>query len=145
MVVKYFVPYRNCTVEILNITSKEKVGDLRAIEYNINLLGFDDQQMARITCNDAAAGVTDPDLVPAPPETDTTRKGDLWILGEHRLLCGDSASATDVDRLLDGAVIHLVNADCPYNVKVVTCSPKTGPSIMLKLDEISVRVDTRLN
>jgi len=47
-----------------------------------------------------------------------TRPGDLVVLGGHRLLCGDSASEADVDRLLGGAPIHLVNTDPPYNVKV---------------------------
>ncbi|MCC6909995.1 MAG: site-specific DNA-methyltransferase [Phycisphaerales bacterium] len=63
-------------------------------------------------------GLTDPDAIPEPPDEPITKRGDLWILGEHRLLCGDSASATDVDRLLDGQPIHLVNTDPPYNVKV---------------------------
>jgi DNA modification methylase len=63
-------------------------------------------------------GQTDPDDVPAPPDEAITQPGDLWILGNHRLLCGDSSKAEDVDRLLDGAKIHLVNTDPPYNVKV---------------------------
>ena len=56
--------------------------------------------------------------IPAPPDEAVTKPGDLWILGDHRLLCGDSSKPEDVDRLLDGAVIHLVNTDPPYNVKV---------------------------
>ncbi len=63
-------------------------------------------------------GEGDPDDVPEPPEEAVTRPGDLWILGAHRLLCGDSSSVDDVDRLLDGASIHLVNTDPPYNVRV---------------------------
>jgi len=63
-------------------------------------------------------GLCDPDEVPAPPDEATTRLGDLWLLGNHRLLCGDSSKPEDVDQLLDGAVIHLVNTDPPYNVKV---------------------------
>lgn len=63
------------------------------------------------------AGV-DVDEVPAPPDKATTRRGDLWQLGDHRLLCGDSAAAADVDRLLGGAPVHLVNTDPPYNVAV---------------------------
>jgi DNA modification methylase len=63
-------------------------------------------------------GLTDPDEIPEPPDEPTTKPGDLWILGEHRLLCGDSSKAEDVDRLLDGAPIHLVNTDPPYGVKV---------------------------
>jgi DNA modification methylase len=60
----------------------------------------------------------DEDEVPEPPEEATSRTGDLWILGRHRLLVGDSASAEDVDRLLAGATIHLLNTDPPYNVRV---------------------------
>ena len=63
-------------------------------------------------------GLTDPDEVPEPPDEAITQPGDLWILGDHRLLCGDSSKPEDVDRLLDGATIHLVNTDPPYNVKV---------------------------
>ena len=63
-------------------------------------------------------GLTDPDDVPEPPDEATTQPGDLWLLGDHRLLCGDSSKPEDVDRLLDGAAIHLVNTDPPYNVKV---------------------------
>src|SRR6201999_3534584 len=64
------------------------------------------------------AGKGDPDAVPDPPDEPITQPGDLWILGNHRLLCGDSSKAEDVDRLLEGAKIHLVNTDPPYNVKV---------------------------
>jgi DNA modification methylase len=63
-------------------------------------------------------GLCDPDEVPLPPDEAVTQPGDLWILGEHRLLCGDSSRPEDLDRLLDGQPIHLVNTDPPYNVKV---------------------------
>jgi DNA modification methylase len=58
------------------------------------------------------------DEAPEPPDEPVTQRGDLWVLGRHRLLCGDSASTDDVDRLLGGVVIDLVNTDPPYNVKV---------------------------
>jgi DNA modification methylase len=61
--------------------------------------------------------------VPAPPDEAITKPGDLWILGDHRLLCGDSSKPEDVDRLLDGAKIQLVNSDPPYNVAV---APRTN-------------------
>ena len=63
-------------------------------------------------------GEPDPDEVPEPPATATTESGDIWLLGRHRLMCGDSSKVKDLDRLLDGANIHLVNTDPPYNVKV---------------------------
>ncbi|MBX3322232.1 MAG: DNA modification methylase [Phycisphaeraceae bacterium] len=56
--------------------------------------------------------------IPLPPDDPITRPGDLWLLGRHRLLCGDSGDVAPLDRLLDGAVIDLVHMDPPYNVKV---------------------------
>jgi len=72
--------------------------------------------------------------VPEPPENPTTRKGDLWILGRHRLLCGDSAATEDVDRLLAGAPIHLVNTDPPYNVRV---EPRSNNAIAAGLSSFT--------
>jgi DNA modification methylase len=63
-------------------------------------------------------GLVDPDDIPLPPDAAITQPGDLWLLGDHRLLCGDSARPQDVDRLLGGEGIHLINTDPPYNVKV---------------------------
>jgi DNA modification methylase len=63
-------------------------------------------------------GLTDSDAIPAPPDEATTKPSDLWILGRHRLLCGDSSHREDVDRLLGGASVHLVHTDPPYGVKV---------------------------
>ena len=91
---------------------------LQEMNFDIGTLGFDQEELQRIMSGDVEQGLTDPDEIPAPPDEATTRPGDLWILGNHRLLCGDSSKAEDVDRLLDGATIHLVNTDPPYNVKV---------------------------
>ena len=96
--------------------------DLQAADYNLDLLGFSADELAKILDPDGTQGLTDPDDVPAPPDQATTRPGDLWLLGNHRLLCGDSSKPEDVDRLLDGAMIHLVNTDPPYNVKVASRS-----------------------
>ncbi|MGE4135587.1 MAG: DNA methyltransferase [Pirellulales bacterium] len=74
------------------------------------------------------------DEVPAPPDEATTQPGDLWILGDHRLLCGDSSKPEDVDRLLDGAAIHLVNTDPPYNVKV---EPRSNNAIAAGLSSFA--------
>jgi DNA modification methylase len=63
-------------------------------------------------------GLTDPDAIPEPPDEPKTQPGDLIILGDHQLLCGDSANADDVARLLGGHRVQLVNTDPPYNVKV---------------------------
>ncbi len=92
--------------------------ELRALDVDLSLLGFDEDQLAKILDPGVKDGLCDPDDVPEPPDAAITQPGDLWILGEHRLLCGDSSSKCDVDRLLDGQSIHLVNTDPPYNVKV---------------------------
>ena len=60
----------------------------------------------------------DEDSVPEPLDAAVTKPGDIWTLGNHRLICGDSSKPEDVDRLLNGQRIHLVNTDPPYNVKV---------------------------
>jgi hypothetical protein len=95
-----------------------ELSGLQAEGYDIELLGFSSNELAKLIEPEVQAGLTDPDDVPEPPDDPVTQPGDLWILGEHRLLCGDSSKPEDVDRLLDGATIHLVNTDPPYNVKV---------------------------
>ncbi|MBI1338061.1 MAG: chromosome partitioning protein ParB [Phycisphaera sp.] len=95
-----------------------EIGGLQEAGYDLALLGFDEETLAHLLDGDAKDGLTDPDDVPAPPDEATTQPGDLWVLGDHRLLCGDSSLPADVDRLLDGQLIDLVNTDPPYNVKV---------------------------
>jgi DNA modification methylase len=68
--------------------------------------------------SDPKAGLTDPDEVPEPPEEPYAKTGDLWILGEHRLLCGDSTKPKDVERLLDGVAPKLLVTDPPYGVSL---------------------------
>ncbi|GIX04607.1 MAG: methyltransferase [Planctomycetaceae bacterium] len=95
-----------------------ELADLQGMDFDLGLLGFDQDELAKLLDPGVQEGLCDPDEVPAPPDEAITQPGDLWILGEHRLLCGDSSKAEDVDRLLDGQRIHLVNTDPPYNVKV---------------------------
>jgi DNA modification methylase len=89
------------------------------VENALDGVGFSPDEV-----DDLLAKLVDPaellegDEVPEPPDDPITRSGDLWVLGTHRLLCGDSGKTEDVDRLLAGAPIHLVNTDPPYNVKV---------------------------
>ncbi|MEX2172209.1 MAG: DNA modification methylase [Pirellulales bacterium] len=91
---------------------------LKDAEFDLGLLGFSTDELVKIMNPELAEGQCDPDDVPLPPDEAITQPGDLWILGEHRLLCGDSSNPAHVDRLLGGASIQLVNTDPPYNVKV---------------------------
>jgi DNA modification methylase len=84
--------------------------------FDLDLLGFDAEELARLMSDEASAGLTDPDAVPQPPEVPVTQPGDLWLLGQHRLFCGDATNADHVSRLLDGAVPFLMVSDPPYGV-----------------------------
>jgi len=95
-----------------------ELAELQGAGIDWSLLGFDTDELAKLLDPGVKPGLTDPDDVPEPPDEATTRRGDLWVLGDHRLLCGDSGSAEDLDRLLDGQPVHLVNTDPPYNVKL---------------------------
>jgi DNA modification methylase len=95
-----------------------ELAGLQELGFDLSLTGFPADELLRLLDSAPTEGLTDPDDVPAPPDEATTQPGDLWLLGKHRLLCGDSSKPEDVDRLLDGQPIHLVNTDPPYNVKV---------------------------
>ena len=89
--------------------------------FSLDLIGFSDEDLDRLMADPEAEGdgdgEADEDEIPEPPADPVTRAGDLWILGRHRLLCGDSTSATDVERLLTGAKPHLMVTDPPYGVE----------------------------
>lgn len=90
---------------------------LRGAGIDWTLLGFDEEELAKLLAPAGTEGLTDPDAVPEKPVDPMTKPGDLWLLGKHRLLCGDSTSAPDVARLLDGAVPTLMVTDPPYGVE----------------------------
>lgn len=84
---------------------------------NLELLGFAEDELDRLLdALDAGGASEEEEDVPEPPTQAVTRPGDLWLLGSHRLLCGDATVATDVERLLDGARPHLMVTDPPYGV-----------------------------
>jgi DNA modification methylase len=95
-----------------------ELAQLQEMNFDLNLTGFSADELIRLLGSGENEGLTDPDAVPEPPDEALTQPGDLWLLGKHRLMCGDSGRSQDVDRLLDGAPIHLVNSDPPYGVRV---------------------------
>jgi DNA modification methylase len=100
----------------------EELRALRAEDVDLGVLGFDQATLDRLlaetglSMDEAAAAEAADEPAPAPPAEPLTRPGDLWLLGRHRLLCGDATSAADVGRLLDGARPHLMASDPPYGV-----------------------------
>jgi hypothetical protein len=96
----------------------QELMELQGMGFDLDVTGFSADELLRLTAPEATEGPTDADAIPEPPDEATTRPGDLWLLGTHRLFCGDAGKAEDVDRLLEGAPIHVVNSDPPYNVKL---------------------------
>jgi len=77
-----------------------ELGELQGMNYDLGLLGFDKDELAALLEPGIKDGLCDPDEVPAPPDAARTQPGDLWLLGNHRLFCGDSSKPEDVDRQL---------------------------------------------
>jgi hypothetical protein len=102
---------------------REQLAALQDENYNLDLLGLDDQELARQLAEQAAAGFTDEDEVPDLPAAPVTRPGDLWLLGprkghrRHRVSCGDATVSKDTKRLLAGQPLpFLMVTDPPYGV-----------------------------
>ena len=86
--------------------------------FNLDITGFDADALVAIMAGEETTvdGNTDEDAVPEVPVTPISRPGDIWVLGEHRLLCGDSTVAESYDRLMQGEPADMVFTDPPYNV-----------------------------
>src|SRR5262245_50245314 len=104
--------------------------------------GFSQDDLGELLDRVMGPSEADLDAIPEPPEQATTRPGDLWILGDHRLHCADSASEADLDRLLSGAQAHLVNTDPPYNVKV---EPRSNNAIAAGLSTFTTTHHQKLD
>jgi len=90
---------------------------LKVLDFDLNLTGFEDEELRRLlAAQDAAEGLTDEDAIPEVLETPISVTGDLWILGDHKLLVGDATLGDDVARLMAGAAADLAFTDPPYNV-----------------------------
>src|ERR1019366_8228387 len=90
---------------------------LRDAHYDLNILGFEDDELARLLeSQDANGGLTNEDAVPELQEVPISLLGDLWRLGDHRVLCGDATAPAEVERLMAGDAVDLVFTDPPYNV-----------------------------
>jgi DNA modification methylase len=91
--------------------------DLRDVGFDLALTGFGDDELASIFA-DHTAGLTDPDDVPEAPAEPITRAGDVWIMGRHRLVCGDATSEVDVSLAMAGRAADLIVTSPPYNQKI---------------------------
>jgi site-specific DNA-methyltransferase (adenine-specific) len=95
---------------------KAEIEDLSLEDFNLDLLGFDEKFLDGLLEPEPTAGLTDEDAVPEVPETPKTVLGDVWVLGNHRLMCGDSTSIDALEKLTEGNLVDMWLTDPPYNV-----------------------------
>lgn len=93
-----------------------ELGELAEQGFDLDLTGFDGDELEKLLSEIDEGGLTDDDDVPEAPETPVSKPGDVWVLGNHRLICGDSTNAAVLDTLLDGQLVDMVFTDPPYNV-----------------------------
>jgi DNA modification methylase len=95
---------------------KLEVVELKDMDYDLENLGFEDGFLDELLAPEKNEGETDPDDAPPPPIKPISKLGDLWILGNHRLMCGDSTSVDAVEKLMDGNKADMVFTDPPYGI-----------------------------
>ena len=111
-----------------------ELGELKDIDFDLSLIGFSEDELAGLLVTELEDGLTDEDAVPEPPETPTTVEGDVWVLGNHRLMCGDSTSIDAVNKLMDGNKVDMLFTDPPYNVAF---NGRSGKHDVIKNDDLS--------
>lgn len=98
--------------EMLAVEFKE----LDGLGFDLELMGFGPDELAPLLSDEIKDGLTDEDDVPEAPKVPVTVEGDVWLLGRHRLMCGDSTSVDAVDKLMDGRKANMLHTDPPYGV-----------------------------
>lgn len=101
--------------------------DLDQMNFDLELTGFDNEEMVNIMApTSGLSPIKGEDDVPEPPKKATTKRGEVWQLGQHRLMCGDSTVAADVERLMNGNKASLWSSDPPYGINHVEVANEKG-------------------
>jgi DNA modification methylase len=95
---------------------KVELGEIKSLDFDVTLTGFSLDEIGVLTA-DKTVGLTDPDATPEPPAEPVSVLGDVWVLGNHRIICGDSTDADVVGKLLGAVKPHLMVTDPPYGVE----------------------------
>jgi len=95
---------------------------LQELEFDLDLIGFDSNELEHLLEPEQVEGLTDEDAVPEAPEKPRTVEGDVWILGNHRLMCGSATDPDDIEKLTQGDYIDLIHTDPPYGMNAVSKS-----------------------
>ena len=116
---------------------KLEIETLGELDFDIDLLGFDGEFLDGLLDVQMDEGLTDEDEVPEAPETPVSVLGDIWQLGNHRLMCGDSTSIDAAELLLEGKTADMVNTDPPYGVSYQSnMRTKSDKFEVLKNDDV---------
>jgi len=107
-----------------------ELGELQDLDFDLAIIGFDDFDL---TIDEIPAALTDEDAVPDVPEVPVTKLGDVWLLGNHRLMCGDSTSVDNMAQLMLSGVADMWLTDPPYNVAY---SGKTADALTIQNDSM---------
>lgn len=114
--------------EALRVELEDLAGDFG------ELMGFSEDELVDLLRGDEATeGLTDEDAVPDAPEVPVTVEGDVWVLGRHRLMCGDSTSIDAVEKLMNGVKVDMIFTDPPYNVAF---NGRSGKHDVIKNDDL---------
>lgn len=105
---------------------KAEIEDLNLENFNLELLGFDDDFLDGLLETAPSGGNTDEDAVPEVPETPKTVLGDVWVMGNHRLMCGDSTSIDAIEKLMDGKKANICFTSPPYNAGSLNVKGQSG-------------------
>jgi hypothetical protein len=93
-----------------------ELSDLETLGFDLGLIGFGAGELERLLAGNSREGLTDDDAAPDLPEKPVTRPGDLWTMGEHRLLCGDATDLAVINLVMSGNLANMTFTDPPYNV-----------------------------
>jgi hypothetical protein len=96
-----------------------ELSDLKEAGFSLDILGFDPKELDNLLEPEQVDGLTDEDAVPDVPEEPVTKLGDIYQLGNHRLMCGDSTSIDAVEKLMDGQKVDMIYTDPPYGISIV--------------------------
>jgi DNA modification methylase len=123
--------------ELLNL----ELSELKELDFDLELIGFSADEIAALIPLELEPGLTDEDAVPEPPAVPVTVLGDVWLLGRHRVMCGDSTSIDAVEKLMDGKKADMVNTDPPYGVSYQSnMRTKSAKFDILKNDDVILEV-----
>ena len=113
---------------------KIELGELQDLNFDLSLMGFDEEEIANLFPELEIEGLTDEDAVPEVPQIPVTVEGDVWVMGKHRLMCGDSTRIDALEILCQNELVDMWLTDPPYNVAY---EGKTKDALTIQNDAMS--------